>query len=62
MKLGAYHTLELEQQRAFTIGKVAWDALDIDRVRCVVAGRGKGQRGGAGGRGGVKGGVHLLER
>lgn len=33
VKLGAYHTLELEQQRAFTLHKQVWDALDIDRVK-----------------------------
>ena len=33
VKLGAYHTLELEQQRAFTLFKSSWDALDIDRVK-----------------------------
>lgn len=33
VKLGSYHTLELEEQRAFTIRKEAWDALDIERVR-----------------------------
>ena len=33
VKLGAYHTLELEPQRAFTLEKGAWDALDIERIR-----------------------------
>ena len=33
VKLGAYHTLELEQQRAFSIWKQSWDALDIDRIK-----------------------------
>ena len=33
VKLGAYHTLELEPQRAFTLEKPCWDALDIARVR-----------------------------
>ncbi|KAG2437379.1 hypothetical protein HXX76_006031 [Chlamydomonas incerta] len=33
IKLGAYHSLELEMGRAFTLKKVAWDALDIERVR-----------------------------
>lgn len=33
VKLGAYHTLELEQQRAFTLFKSSWDALDVDRVK-----------------------------
>jgi protein pelota len=33
VKLGAYHTLELEPGRAFTLHKHEWDALDIDRVR-----------------------------
>ncbi|KAG2453121.1 hypothetical protein HYH02_002451 [Chlamydomonas schloesseri] len=33
IKLGAYHSLELELGRAFTLRKAAWDALDIERVR-----------------------------
>jgi hypothetical protein len=33
VRLGSYHTLELEQQRAFTVHKDAWDALDVERVR-----------------------------
>eukprot|EP00955_Chlamydomonas_euryale_P083497 363865-Chlamydomonas_euryale.AAC.17 len=33
VKLGAYHTLELEPHRAFTLYKAVWDALDVDRVR-----------------------------
>ncbi|GIL62954.1 hypothetical protein Vafri_17101 [Volvox africanus] len=33
IKLGAYHSLELEQGRAFTLFKAVWDALDIERVR-----------------------------
>jgi hypothetical protein len=33
VKLGAYHSLELEQQRAFTVHKACWDVLDIDRIR-----------------------------
>lgn len=33
IKLGAYHTLELESQRAFTIHKACWDAIDIERIR-----------------------------
>ena len=33
MKLGAYHTLELELQRAFTLHKDIWDALDLQRVK-----------------------------
>ncbi|KAL6761649.1 meiotic cell division protein pelota [Haematococcus lacustris] len=32
VKVGAYHSLELEEQRAFTLFKVQWDAVDIDRV------------------------------
>eukprot|EP00890_Picochlorum_soloecismus_P006742 jgi/Picsp_1/893/NSC_04379-R1_protein pelota homolog len=32
VKLGAYHTLELEPHRAFTISKDEWDGLDIDRI------------------------------
>ena len=33
VKLGAYHTLEIEQQRAFTLAKHEWDRLDLDRIR-----------------------------
>jgi hypothetical protein len=33
VKLGAYHTIELEQQRPFTIEKTSWDAVDIERIR-----------------------------
>lgn len=33
VKLGAYHTLEIEQQRAFTIYKQSWDALDLERIQ-----------------------------
>lgn len=33
IKLGAYHTLELEPQRAFSLAKPCWDALDIERLR-----------------------------
>lgn len=32
VKLGAYHSLELEQQRAFTVHKACWDVLDIERI------------------------------
>mmetsp|Transcript_13567 Transcript_13567/g.23825 ORF Transcript_13567/g.23825 Transcript_13567/m.23825 type:complete len:383 (-) Transcript_13567:665-1813(-) len=35
VKLGAYHTLELEVQRAFTVTKACWDAVDIERLRTV---------------------------
>lgn len=33
VKLGAYHSLELEQQRAFTVHKACWDVLDIERIK-----------------------------
>lgn len=33
VKLGAYHTLELEPQRAFELEKDTWDGVDADRVR-----------------------------
>lgn len=33
IKLGAYHTIELEPQRAFTLHKKLWDALDVERIR-----------------------------
>jgi len=33
VKLGAYHTLEIEQQRPFTLYKQEWDLLDLERIR-----------------------------
>lgn len=33
VKLGAYHTLELEIQRTFSLYKDSWDALDLDRIK-----------------------------
>lgn len=33
MKLGAYHTLELEPGRSFMLHKALWDGLDIERIR-----------------------------
>lgn len=33
VRLGAHHTLEVAPGRAFTLGKSAWDAADVDRVR-----------------------------
>ena len=33
VKLGSYHTLELEPQRAFTLEKAAWDAIDVERIQ-----------------------------
>jgi protein pelota len=33
VKLGAYHSLELELQRAFTLAKDTWDALDVERIK-----------------------------
>ena len=33
VKLGAYHTLELEPHRAFTLSKDSWDSLDLDRIK-----------------------------
>ena len=33
VKAGSYHTLEIEPNRAFEIGKQTWDALDIERVQ-----------------------------
>jgi len=33
VKLGAYHTLELEPGRAFHLHKALWDGLDIERIR-----------------------------
>ena len=32
VKLGAYHTVELEPQRPFSLEKQAWDAIDIERI------------------------------
>ena len=33
VKLGAYHTLELDLQRPFVLAKGEWDAVDAERVR-----------------------------
>jgi stalled ribosome rescue protein Dom34 len=33
VKLGAYHTIELEPGRSFNLHKALWDGLDIDRIR-----------------------------
>lgn len=33
VKLGAYHTIELDLQRAFTLHKERWDSLDIERIK-----------------------------
>ena len=33
IKLGAYHTLEVELHRPFTIAKEAWDKLDLLRIK-----------------------------
>jgi stalled ribosome rescue protein Dom34 len=33
VKLGAYHTLELEPGRSFMLHKALWDGLDIERIR-----------------------------
>ena len=33
VKLGAYHTLEVEMHRPFQIYKTLWDALDLARIR-----------------------------
>lgn len=30
---GAYHTLQIETQRAFTLEKALWDAVDLDRIQ-----------------------------
>ncbi|EFN59828.1 hypothetical protein CHLNCDRAFT_29371 [Chlorella variabilis] len=33
VRLGAYHTIELELHRAFTLHKDVWDSVDVERVR-----------------------------
>jgi len=33
VKLGAYHTLEVELHRPFQLHKALWDALDLARIR-----------------------------
>jgi len=33
VRLGAYHTLDLEAQRNFALGKPCWDAVHLDRLR-----------------------------
>lgn len=30
--MGAYHTLDVEQNRKFTITKVKWDSISLERV------------------------------
>jgi protein pelota len=32
VKMGAYHTIDLELNRSFTITKSAWDVIDIERL------------------------------
>jgi len=32
VKLGAYHTLDLELNRVFTLEKQCWDAMDLHRL------------------------------
>ena len=33
VKMGAYHTLEIELQRPFSLYKQAWDLLDLERIK-----------------------------
>ena len=33
VRLGSYHTLEIEQHRAVTVEKERWDALTLERIR-----------------------------
>lgn len=33
VRLGAYHTMELDQQRPFVLAKVVWDAMAIDYLK-----------------------------
>lgn len=33
VKLGAYHTMELDQQRPFVLAKAVWDAMAIDYLK-----------------------------
>mmetsp|Transcript_17278 Transcript_17278/g.35885 ORF Transcript_17278/g.35885 Transcript_17278/m.35885 type:complete len:392 (-) Transcript_17278:561-1736(-) len=33
VKVGAFHTIELELNRAFSIGKKEWDAVHLERIR-----------------------------
>lgn len=33
VKLGAYHTMELDQQRPFVLAKVEWDAMAVDYLK-----------------------------
>ena len=32
VKMGAYHTIDLELNRSFTISKSRWDTIDIERL------------------------------
>lgn len=33
VKAGSYHTIEIEPNRPFEVGKQSWDALDIERLK-----------------------------
>lgn len=33
IKLGAYHSIELEEQRPFSVYKESWDAVDVERLQ-----------------------------
>lgn len=32
LKMGAYHTLDLEVNRKFTLGKQEWDSIALERI------------------------------
>lgn len=32
LQMGAYHTLDLEMNRKFTLGKQEWDSVALDRI------------------------------
>lgn len=32
LKMGAYHTIELELNRKFTLAKKSWDSVVLDRI------------------------------
>lgn len=32
IQMGAYHTLDLEMNRKFTLGKQEWDSVSLDRI------------------------------
>ena len=38
LQMGAYHTLDLEMNRPFTLSKQEWDSVTLERIGCVYMG------------------------